>query len=157
MLTFKVYLFAKVKKWRSKGEKIVLAIDENEPVYKGKFANRLADPNINLESAYTCVHNEKMPPSHADGSESIMGLYATPDVDCLAYFIGRLKLGVGNHRGPHFLDTLLSCVLGSYELVPRSVSGRLLQVKDVPCCRKTYNKKLLGLRKEHRMPEKSRR
>ena len=75
-------------------------------------------------------------------------------MDCEAYFIGRLKLGVGDHRGPHFLDIPLSCVLGSDELVPRSLSGRKLQVKDVPRCRKKYNKDLLDLRKKHRMPEK---
>ena len=86
-----------------------------------------------------------------------MGLFVSPGVDCLAYFIGRFKLGVGDHRGPHFLDVPLSCVLRSDELVPRSLAGRKLQVKDVPWCRKKYNNDLLDLRKEHRMPSKLKR
>ena len=86
-----------------------------------------------------------------------MGLFVSPGVDCLAYFIGRFKLGVGDHRGPHLLDVPLSCVLGSDELVPRSLAGRKLQVKDVPRCRKKYNNDLLDLRKEHRMPSKLRK
>ena len=45
-------------------------------------------------------------------------------------------------------------MLGSDELVPRSLSGRKLQVKDVPCCRKKYNKNLLKLEKQYCMPEK---
>ena len=154
---FDEYLFSLLKKWRADGEEVVLAIDANEPVYKGKFADRLADKKVNMVSAYTRVHNEEMPASHMRGSKAIMGLFVSPGVDCLAYFIGRFKLGVGDHRGPHLLDVPLSCVLGSDELVPRSLAGRKLQVKDVPRCRKKYNNDLLDLRKEHRMPSKLKR
>ena len=107
-----------------------------------------------MVSAYTLVHEKEMPPSFPSGSESIKGIFVSPGVDCEAYFIGQLKLGVGDHRGPHFLDIPLSCLLGSDELVPRSFSGRKLQVKDVPRCRKKYNNDLLDLRKEHQMPAK---
>ena len=107
-----------------------------------------------MVSAYTLMHEKEMPPSFPSGSDSIKGIFVSPEVDCEAYFIGRFKLGVGNHRGPHFVDIPLSCLLGLDKLVPVSLSGRKLQVTDVPRCRKKYNSDLLYLRKQHCMPEK---
>ena len=127
---FDDYLFSRIEKWQSDGEEVLLAIDTNEPVYKSKFADRLSDPKVNLASVYTRVHEEEMSPSHVSGSEVIMGFFASPGVDCEAYFIVRRKLGVSNHRGLHFVNIPLSCLLGSEELAPRSLSGRKLQVKD---------------------------
>ena len=146
------YLFSKIEKWLSDGEQVLLGIDANAPVYDSKFADRMAE--VNISSLYTRVHGKEMPPSHQSGTDAIMGWFGSPGVDCDAYFIGRYKLGVGDHRGPHWVDIPLSCMLGTDEIAPRSLSGRKLQVKDVPRCRKKYNRDLKDLRKEHKMPTK---
>ena len=78
-----------------------------------------------------------------------MAFLATPGVDCEAYFIGRFKLGVGDHRGPHVLDVPIACILGTDEIRPRSLEGRKLQVKDVPRCRKKYNADLKQVTADH--------
>ena len=77
-----------------------------------------------------------MPGSHS--KKPIMGAFALPDVDFLSYFIGDFKSGVGDHRGPHFLDVVLASDMGTDELRPWSVVGRKLQVKDHPRVRKVY-------------------
>ena len=106
---------------------------------------------MELSSAYTRVHNKEMPASHSRGSKPIMAFLATPGVDCEAYFIGRFKLGVGNHCGPHVLDIPIASLLGTDEICPRSLEGRKLQVKDVPRCRKKYNADLKQVTADHNM------
>ena len=80
-----------------------------------------------------------------------MAFVATPGVDCEAYFIGRFKLGFGDHRGPHVLDVPIACILGTDEIRPRTLEGRKLQVKDVPRCRKKYNADLKEVTADHNM------
>ena len=49
---FANHLFTLIKECRLNGEEVVLMIDANEDVYKGKFADAMAKPGIELESAY---------------------------------------------------------------------------------------------------------
>ena len=123
---FDKYLFNLIKQWRAGGEKVILAIDANENVYKGKFAEGLNQAGVKLDSAFTRIHKTQMPASHITGSEPIMAFLVSPDVDVDSYFIGRHKLGVGDHRGPHFLDIPLACFLGSKDIRPHSIRGRNL-------------------------------
>ena len=113
---FDKYLFNLIKQWRAGGEKVILAIDANENVYKGKFADGLNQAGVKLDSAFTRIHKTQMPASYIAGSEPIMAILVSPDVDVESYFIGRHKLGVGDHRGPHFLDIPVACFLGSKEI-----------------------------------------
>ena len=92
------YLFGLLQQWRSDGDEVLLLIDANENVYKGRFARRLADKKVNLKSVYTHLHKKKMPFSHITGKQPIMGAFASPGVDSSSYFIGDFKLGVGDHR-----------------------------------------------------------
>lgn len=124
----------------------------NEDVYKGKFARRLTKKKVRLKSVYSQLHGKKIPGSRA--KKPIMGAFASPGVDFLSYFIGDFKLGVGDHRGPHFLDVVLASVMGTDELRPRSVEGRKLQVKDYPHVRKVYVSDLKNATKEHNMMTK---
>ena len=80
-----------------------------------------------------------------------MAILVSPDVDVESYFIGRHKLGVRDHRGPHFLDIPLACFLGSKEICPHLIRGRNLRAKDVPRDRKKYNNNLEGMSICHKM------
>ena len=92
-----------------------------------------------------------MPASHSRGSKPIKGIFASPGVDCEAYFIGRFKLGVGDHCGPHILDILIASLLSTDKIRPRTLEGRKLQVKDVPQCRKKYNAEIKRVTADHNM------
>ena len=65
---FDEYLFGSIKKWRSKGEEIVLVIDASEDVYKGPFAEHLASIGVNMTCAYQKMHKQKMLHSHQSSS-----------------------------------------------------------------------------------------
>ena len=104
---------------------MVLFIDANKDIYKGPFANILAE--VEMECAYFRKHQRKMPPSH--GSLPIMACLATADVDVESYFIGLFGLGVSDHRSPHFIDVLLESALGTSYPRARLVEGRKLQAK----------------------------
>ena len=110
---FDKHLFALVKKCILNNEEVVLMIDANEGVYKGKFAKAIAKQRVNLKSAYARVHEEKMPSSYIRGSKALMGVYISPGIDCTQYFIGRFNLGVGDHRGPHIVSLTMESVLGT--------------------------------------------
>ena len=49
---FNKHLFALIKECRLNKEEVVLMIDANEDVYKGKFAKAIAKPGVELDSAY---------------------------------------------------------------------------------------------------------
>ena len=85
---FDDYLFGKVEGWRAAGKEVLLAIDANENVYHGKFAKRLAEVGVELTSAYSKVHEKKMPTSHSRGTLPIKGFFSSPGIDIEAYFIG---------------------------------------------------------------------
>ena len=89
------YLFGLVERWRADGDKVLLLIDANKDVYKGKFARQLANKKVQLRNVYSKIHGKKMPGSRA--KKPIMGAFASPDVDLLSYFIGNFKLSVGDH------------------------------------------------------------
>ena len=61
---FDKHLFALIKECRLNQEEVVLMIDANEDVYKGKFAKAIAKPGVELDSAYDQVHENMMPSSH---------------------------------------------------------------------------------------------
>ena len=101
-------------------------IDANENVYREKFAEKLNKDGIELTSAYTNVNQKVMPRSYSRGTKPIMGIFASPGVDCEAYFIGGLRLGIGDHRGLHILDIPIASLLGTDKIRPCSMEGRKL-------------------------------
>ena len=50
---FDKYLFNLIKQWRAGGEKVILAIDANENIYRGKFVDGLNEVGVKLDSAFT--------------------------------------------------------------------------------------------------------
>ena len=120
---FDEWLFGRIKEWREEHEEILLLIDANEDIYKGPFADHLA--KVEMECAYFRLHQRKMPPSHS--SLPIMACLVTAGVDVESYFIGRFGLGVGDHRGPHFIDMSLESALGTSDPRAKSIEGRKLQ------------------------------
>ena len=72
---FDNHLFTLIKECRLNGEVVVLMIDANKEVYKGKFADVIAQPGIELESAYDRVHEKRMPSSHIRGSKALMEIF----------------------------------------------------------------------------------
>ena len=49
---FDKHLFVLIKEYRLNKEEVVLMIDANKDVYKGKFAKAIAKPGVELKSAY---------------------------------------------------------------------------------------------------------
>ena len=125
-------------------------IDANENVYKGKFADAMAEPGVELESAYDRVHEKRMPSSHIRGSKALMGIFVSPGIDCAEAFIGRHYLGVGDHRGPHVVSLTRESILGTTDPSPAARTGRNVQAK-IPRIRKPYNSTLGRHCKRHNM------
>ena len=108
-----------------------------------------------MECAYFRLHQRKMPPSHS--SLPIMACLATPGVDVESYFIGRFGLGVGDHRGPHFIDVSLESALGTSDPRARSVKGQKLQAKAALRLVRKYNADLKTVTRRHKMKDKKKK
>ena len=54
-----------------------------------------------------------MSSSHISGSKAIMGVFVLPRINCIEVFVGRHKLGVGDHRRPHIVSLTTESVLGA--------------------------------------------
>ena len=108
-----------------------------------------------MECAYFRKHKCRMPPSHS--SLPIMACLCTAGVDVESYFIGRFGLGVGDHRGPHFIDVSLESALGTSDPRAKSIEGRKLQAKATPRLRRKYNGDLKVVARRHKMKTKKKK
>ena len=147
---FDNHLFTLIKECRLNGEEVVLMIDANEDVYKGKLSDTIAKPGIELESAYDQVHEKQIPSSHSKGSKALMGIFASPGINCAKAFIGHHYLGVGDHRGLHVVSLTRESVLGTTDPSPATRTGRNIQAK-IPRIRKPYNSTLQQHCERHNM------
>ena len=128
---FDNHLFTLIKECRLNGEEVVLMIDANENVYKGKCADAITKPDIELESAYDRVHKKRMPSSHIRVSKALMGIFVSPGIDC----------AVSLNR---------ESVLGTTDPSPTTRTGRNVQAK-IPRSQRTYNSTLKRHCKQHNM------
>ena len=149
---FDEWLFGRINEWQKANKDIMLLINANEDIYKGPFADNLVEDGVEMECAYFRLHQHKIPTSKA--TLPIMGCLVAAGVDIESYFIGRLGLGIGNHRGPHFIEVLLKSTLGTNNPRARSVEGRKLQVRAAPRLCSKYNRDLKVVTRRHKMKDK---
>ena len=77
---FDKHLFALIKECGLNNKEVVLMINANKDVYKGKFAKAITKQGVELESAYDRVHEERMPFSHIRGSKALMFFLSCQDL-----------------------------------------------------------------------------
>ena len=109
-------LFKLLRSWRMADDEIILMGDFNDNIYTSLFARTLKEEDIELNEQFHKTHLEKAPASHFTGSKPIIGIFATPGIDChQSAFISKYKTaggqGVGDHR-LHIFDFSTLSILG---------------------------------------------
>ena len=100
-------------------------INLNKNVYTGNFVKALAEEDILMDEVFRQINNTQAPNSHINGSEPICGLYASPGIDCIGYFIQRHDFGLGDHR-MHSLDITMESLFGCSAPTPQRMAARNL-------------------------------
>ena len=148
-------LSALLKDWRRAGDEIILCIDANAPLHKGKFLRKLTSPGIDLIELFQRHHERQSPPSHRDGSIPISGIFVTPGIDITNVFVsGHNSLTQGDHR-LWLVDIDMRSLLGCYTPTPKRTAGRLLKCKNEKL-RDKYVSMLENFCKRHKMKQKLR-
>ena len=116
-----------LKRWKAKGEELILLGDFNQSIYRSPLATELTSQDLEMEEQFKCLHGKEAPYSHVKGKIPIMGCFATKGVEVKAYFIsGHHAYGsVGDHR-LHVIDFSSQSIIG--DNLPRVTkrSGRKL-------------------------------
>ena len=79
---------AQLKKWRGAGERIVLFMDANQNVLKGRLSNMLAEEGIDMREAITGLHPDlpataTFKKGNRIGRNPIDGCWVTPEIELL--------------------------------------------------------------------------
>ena len=109
-ILFERDLLSQIRKWRQKGERIILTIDLNEDVCSAQFSEQLN--TLGLHSAIRSRHGSyNVPATQHTGSRPIDDIYITKDILCLRSGFCAFGDGPGDHRSL-FADLSLECILG---------------------------------------------
>ena len=84
----------------------MLLIDANEDVYKGPFADHLAEEGVDMECAYFKLHLERMPESHT--TLPLLGCFVTPGIDVESTSSGTLDSAWATTEAPTLLTSCSS-------------------------------------------------
>ena len=137
-------------KWTAKGDKIILFIDANENIAKGKMRQLLKKHNMrDLVQSYT---GQPGPATFHAGTNQIDGCFGTPDVDCHHAEFLPLNSIMGDHRGI-IIDIPEQVLYGEQKLKIARPQGRRLQCSRSAIWNK-YNNKLTQNLILYKVPQK---
>ena len=106
---FREDLCKALKNWREAGDRIVLMIDANENVTDHILARMLAE--IGLQEVVHMRTDGPGPKTHVNGSESINGIYVTPEIEVTGASYLPFNKDLGDHR-PVMIDVTIASILG---------------------------------------------
>ena len=135
---FREDLCKALKNWREAGDRIVLMIDANENVTDHILARMLA--KMGLQEAVHMRTNGPGPKTHVRGSESIDGIYVTPEIEVRGASYLPFNKDLGDHR-PVMMDVTIASILGRN--LPKIVPPRARRLSaKIPRIREEYIKLL---------------
>ena len=142
-----------LKTWRSKGDRIILMMDANDNVFKGKLSKRLADKPIEMKEAVHGVKPGQGPNTHSSNTKlvPIDGIWHTPEIQVRTAAYLPFDLCLGDHR-PVVVDFLQALILGVK--LPRVVAAEARQLNSkIDWVREAYIDRLQASFKESRILE----
>ena len=149
-------LVADLKRWKTKGEKLILLGDFNQSIYKSALVTQLNGPDQEIKEQFKLLHGKEASYSHIKGKLPIMGCFATSGVEIKAYFISdhHVHGSVDDHR-LHVLDFSSQYIIG--DNLPRVTkrSGTKLQWK-VPWTSRKYTRDLVQVSRANKLDKKAR-
>ena len=137
--------------WRAAGERIVLFIDANEHILRGKLAQLLGNRHINMKEVSHRFWGESGEHNtYILGKQPIDGIYATPDVEVQGFLSLSFHESVGDHRTT-FGDISTTSMIGLHKPHIVRPTTRRLTTKQARSVQE-YNNELWDRLCRHRIP-----
>jgi endonuclease/exonuclease/phosphatase family metal-dependent hydrolase len=127
---FRRHLVSTIKRWRNKGDRVVLMIDSNENVQDDVLSKALAEEEIRMrEAVHKATGGRRGPPTHFRGNKqkngAIDGIYLSEDIELIGASYLPFDADLGDHR-PVVVDVQMRSVLGtSIARIVRPTARRL--------------------------------
>jgi hypothetical protein len=106
-------LLHQCKLWRKSGKRVILLMDANKHVLKGKFNKALTRTGVDLEEFTHKCWGANQPYTHINGSIPINGGYKSPEIEvmnvCMLLFLD----SPGDHRA-FVIDISTRLLLGEF-------------------------------------------
>eukprot|EP00956_Cyclotella_meneghiniana_P029293 scaffold70426_cov59-Cyclotella_meneghiniana.AAC.4 len=142
-----------VKKWRDEGKRVVIMLDANEDVYKGKIGKMLTDPNgLDLVETVLESTGKKLGATYFRGLKPIDAIWASRDLSIVGAGAMPVGFGVGDHR-MMWVDFHTESLVGFQPQPIKHQKARRLNSR-IPRAKKAYNKHLERNIVKHRLREK---
>ena len=149
---FREDLLAQLRKWRAKGDRIVLMMDANEDVVDGVMCRQLREEDINLREVVFAHTQTKGPKTYFRGKDAIDGIWVSEEVETSAAAYLPFDPELGDHR-PVVANISKRSLLGTQGPRIKPPAARRLNSK-VKRIRQKYIDRLEELFKKHRVLEK---
>ena len=110
---FRRDLAAQLNKWREEGDRIIVAMDANENIYRKSIGKMLTDSaGLNMKEVVGEFTKKKLGATFFRGSTPIDAVWATSDITVVGACVMPVGYGVGDHR-MFIIDFLTSSLIGT--------------------------------------------
>ena len=140
-------LLAVLRRWRAKGDRVVLIMDANKNVLHGEMCKQLTQEDLQMREVVQSATVGSGPKTWFRGSESIDGIWVSLEIDVISASYLPFNGSLGDHR-PVMADLTMSLMLGKHLKNIAPVQARWLNSK-VTRTREAYIKQLEALYQEH--------
>jgi hypothetical protein len=147
---FHQHLIQQLKKWHSKGDRIILFIDHNKHTYDGPLGRALGDmEGLRLQETVLRHTGKRTGATFFRGSKPINGLWVLSDIDITNVCVMPFGYGIGDHQ-MFVLDITMESQVGKNPTKVMRPAFRRLNSK-MPQCGEGYLKSLESNIVHHRL------
>eukprot|EP00956_Cyclotella_meneghiniana_P010715 scaffold14988_cov36-Cyclotella_meneghiniana.AAC.2 len=142
-----------VSQWREEGKRVVVMLDANEDVYKGKFGRMLTETD-GLDMVETVLEStkNKLGATYFRGSKPIDAIWASKDLTIVGAGAMPVGFGIGDHR-LMWVDLTTESMVGFNPQPVKHPKARRLNSR-IPRAKTSYNRRLERNIVKHRLREK---
>eukprot|EP00956_Cyclotella_meneghiniana_P000971 scaffold1144_cov22-Cyclotella_meneghiniana.AAC.5 len=146
-------LEAIVKKWKEEGRSVIVMLDANEDVYRGKIGRLLTCPTgLDMRETVLASSGQQLTATYFRGSKPIDAIWATNDLEIVGAGAMPIGFSVGDHR-LMYVDFTTASMVGFCPQPVKHPKARRLNSK-IPRAKKQYIKRLEKNIRQHRLREK---
>ena len=150
---FREDLVKLLEKWKEKGVRLIVCLDCNEDIYKGKLGKELTkEDGLGLREVVGDLTGKELGATFFRGKKPIDGVWASPEIEVVGACVMPVGFGVGDHRLFVADFRTVSMVGKSHVTIKRPATRRLNN--KIEGCRGKYVDSLEANIVRHRLIEK---
>ena len=142
-----------LRKWRNDGERLIVALDANQHIYRGALGKMLTDDeDLRLVEAVGSFTGRPLGATFFRGTAPIDGVWCSPDIQIVGASLMPVGYGIGDHR-LFVVDFLTRSLLGATPPKVLLPAARRLNTR-IPGCAERYTASLQPNLERHRLVDR---